>query len=462
MRFIEVYVKNIGGKRREKYSMKIRPAQALSGEIKVPGDKSISHRAAIFAAMAKGVTRIENYSASLDCNSTLNCLRGLGVKVSRSDLTVTITGVGKDGFHKPENALDCGNSGTTMRLLAGLLAGQNFDSILTGDESLKKRPMKRVIEPLNLMGTRIESQNGHAPLKVFGKGPFRGVKYKLPIASAQLKGAIMLAGLNADGETVIESPPSRMDESASRNHTELMLKYFGAKISEEFVQRGNEFRHKIRVSGESILTARDIQVPGDISSFSFFLVAACCLDSSAITILDVGLNPTRAAVIYILEKLGAKIEVSNRRVRGNEPVGDVRVTGNRTAFRNRSVTKIGGDVVANIIDEIPLLAVLGTQLEGGLEIRDAGELRVKESDRIHAVVTNLKRMNAKIEEYADGFLVKRSNLLGAKIDSFGDHRIAMAFSIAGLLADGETEIRDADCVKVSFPNFFEELLGASV
>lgn len=437
--------------------MKITKASSIKGTVNLPGDKSISHRAAMISAMAEGETRIENFATSADCAATLNCLRGLGVEISRTGTDVLIKGVGKKGFIKPAKPLDCGNSGTTMRLLAGILAGQEFDTVLVGDESLQSRPMRRIIEPLDRMGAKIESNNGTAPLKIHGKNPLRSITYNLPVASAQVKSSILLAGLNARGETKVLSPKSKVRISPSRNHTELMFEYLGADIAEDFIESDIFYIHQISISGESNLTARDLQIPADISSAAFFLVAASCLPDSEIVIKDVGLNITRSAVIEVLQGFGANIEIQNKRRSGNEILGDLRIVG-QSKLKSKAVSnRIEGDIIANLIDEVPILAVFGTQLENGLEIRDAEELRVKESDRITAVCQNLKKMNAKIEEFEDGLRVERSDLTGAKIDPYGDHRIAMAFAVAGLFAAGATEIADAACAKVSFPEFFQVL-----
>jgi 3-phosphoshikimate 1-carboxyvinyltransferase len=433
-------------------NMHIRPAKCVRGEILLPGDKSISHRAAIIAAMAEGETRIDNFATSVDCAATLECLRQLGVGVRHEGITVWVDGVGKSGFSSSDKPLDCGNSGTTMRLMAGVLAGQNFKTVLTGDDSLRERPMKRVIEPLASMGSNVESDGGRAPLTVHGVNPLRATEYELPVASAQIKSCVLLAGLNAEGKTsVIESTPTR-------DHTERMLRWFGVEVIEE-----EEDRHKRRISlkGEDELTGRGLAVPADISSATFFMVAATCLDQSIIRMPKVGLNPTRTAIIEVLtRKLGASVNVSERSEVNNEPVGDISVRGRLKPQRSNEIT---GRLVANLIDELPALAVLATQLEYGLMVRDAAELRVKETDRIAAVVENLRRMGADVEEFDDGFRVGKSNLKGARIDSFGDHRIAMAFAIAGLLAmEGETEIIDAECVDVSFPGFFETLQNVVV
>lgn len=437
--------------------MKINTAKFIKGKINLPGDKSISHRAAMLLAMAEGEAKIENFSTSEDCTSTLECLKNLGVEIKRYNNDVFIKGFGKKGFTKPDKELDCGNSGTTMRLLSGVLAGQNFQSTLIGDESLQKRPMERIIKPLELMGAKIESNDGKAPLKIYGKNPLERIEYVLPIASAQVKSCVLLAGLNADGVTKVLNPESKKRISPSRNHTELMFEYLGAEISEDFGETGKLFIHEATVSGDSILKAKDIKIPADISSAAFFLVAASCLEGSEITIKNVGLNITRSAIIEVLQGFGADIEVFNKHKISGEIIGDLKVSGQSKLGIKFLTNKIDGDIIANLIDEIPILAVFGTQIEGGLEIRDAAELRAKESDRISAVVENLKKMNADVEEFPDGFRVGKSELKGAKVDSYGDHRIAMAFAVAGLFASGETEILNSDCAKVSFPDFFQVL-----
>lgn len=439
--------------------MKIQPAESLNGKVRLPGDKSISHRAAILASMATGETRIENYATSADCASTINCLRNLGVEIQQVDSTVFVKGVGANGFTKPTKELDCGNSGTTMRLLAGVLAGQNFDSVLTGDASLAKRPMRRIIEPLTEMGARIESENGCAPLKIHGKNPLQAISYALPIASAQVKSCLLLAGLNTKGKSEIRNPKSKIKSSSSRNHTELMLRYLGAEIEESYAETEGGFIQEISIDGNPKLAAANLQIPSDISSAAFFIVAASCLENSEIVLENVGLNPTRTAILETLQSFGADIEVLDRNEICNEIVGDVSVRGRKILVSKAASNLIGGDVIANLIDEIPILAVFGTQIENGLEIRGAAELRVKESDRIAAIVENLRRMNASVEEFSDGFKVEKSNLRGATVDSFGDHRIAMAFAIAALFAKGETEITGAESAGVSFPEFFQTLAG---
>lgn len=435
--------------------MKIKSAQSINGTIDLPGDKSISHRAAIFSALANGESKIENFSSAADCASTLECLKNLGVEISRENSTVFIKGVGKKGLIKPLGELDCGNSGTTVRLLSGVLAGQDFDSVLIGDESLSIRPMKRVITPLEKMGARIEAENNCLPMKIHGINPLQPIEYEMPIASAQVKSCVLLAGLNSDGITKVQSPKTKDQSSSSRNHTEIMLKNLGANLEEEFVEQKGEFVHQVSVSGDSVLTAKDFFVPSDISSAAFFAVAAACLKNSELVIKNVGLNPTRTAFLDVLKRFGAKIEILNQKENGGEIIGDLRIFGK--AETESEYNLIDGEIIANLIDEVPILAVFGTQISGGIEIRNAEELRVKESDRIKTTVENLRRMNATVEEFPDGLRVEKSDLKGAELDSFGDHRIAMAFSIAALFAEGETEIGGAESASVSFPEFFDVL-----
>lgn len=392
------------------------------------------------AALSEGVTTIENFSPGADCASTLSCLEQLGVKIARNENTVIIYGVGKNGLKQPGEDLDCGNSGSTMRMLAGVLAGQDFTSVMTGDASLSARPMQRVIEPLSQMGAEFGSTEGHAPLTVRGTRPLKAISYTLPKPSAQIKSCVLLAGLFADGETtVVETVPTR-------DHTERMLPHFGVEVRSDGTN--------ISVSGNAQLTAANLTVPADISSAAFFMCAAAALKNSELTLLNLGLNPSRTAIVDVLKSLGAVITITNESSLGAEPVGDVIVRGSNLRWNNEV---IGGKLTAALIDEIPILAVLGTQVEGGLEIRDAAELRIKESDRIAAVVHNLKAMGTAVEEFPDGLRIERSNLKGAPIETFHDHRIAMAFAVAGLFADGETEIRGSECVNISFPGFFSLL-----
>ena len=439
--------------------MHIRGARCLRGEVILPGDKSISHRAAMLGAIANGRTRIDNFASSEDCASTLACLSQLGVESEREGSSVVILGVGKKGLQAPEGQLDCGNSGTTMRLLAGILAGQDFDSILTGDDSLSLRPMRRIAEPLVAMGAQVGTTDGHAPLKISGGRSLRGIEHILSVASAQVKSCILLAGLYAGGETVVVEPV------LTRDHTERMLRRFGVRVERASVPPSG---HRYSISGDGELFGCDQLVPGDISAAAFFLVAAACLDRSDITMRNVGLNPTRADIIGVLTGFGARIDwyddprAESGLDQNAEPAGDIRVRSGFDAGQPGRSNVIGGKVIPKVIDEIPILGVLGTQLEHGIEVRDAAELRVKESDRISAVVENLKRMNADVEEFDDGFRVRRSRLTGTRVDSHGDHRIAMAFSVAALLADGETEIDGAECAAVSFPGFFDQLRNVAI
>jgi 3-phosphoshikimate 1-carboxyvinyltransferase len=434
--------------------------------LSVPGDKSISHRAAILAALAEGRTVITNYSSSADCASTLEALRGLGVTVERDGSIVRVEGrsvdVGQriDGvqprLHQPSSPLDCGNSGTTMRLLAGVLAAQPFASVLVGDESLSRRPMRRVVEPLELMGARVSTDDGHAPLCVEGRRPLHAIEYKTAVASAQVKSCVLLAGLGAQGRTrVRESEPTR-------DHTERMLRWFGVNVASGFERadergEGAPGHFFAELEGPAELRARDLIVPGDISSAAFLVAAAALLEGSELHVEGVGLNATRAGVLETLRAFGADVSETDSDERCNEPVGNVRVRGSGRlgASRVGAVVLRGPDIPA-LIDELPLLAVVGSQSTCGMEIRDARELRVKESDRISAVVENLRAMGASVEEYEDGLRVEGpTRLRGARLRSFGDHRIAMAFAVAALTACGETYIEGAEeCVAVSFPEFF--------
>jgi 3-phosphoshikimate 1-carboxyvinyltransferase len=434
--------------------------------LSVPGDKSVSHRAAILAALARGRTEITNYSSSADCASTLEALRGLGVTVERDGPVVRIEGrrvdVGRridevqPRLHQPSAPLDCGNSGTTMRLLAGVLSAQPFAFVLVGDESLSRRPMRRVVEPLELMGARVSTDDGHAPLRVEGHRPLHAIEYTTPVASAQVKSCVLLAGLGAEGRTrVRETEPTR-------DHTERMLHWFGVHVASGFERaderdEGAPGHFYAELEGPAELRARDLMVPGDISSAAFLVAAAALLEESELHVEGVGLNATRAGVLETLRALGADVCETDAFERCNEPVGDVRVRGSGRLGASRAGTVVlrGSDIPA-LIDELPLLAVVGSQTAGGLEIRDARELRVKESDRISAVVENLRAMGASVEEYEDGMRVEGSaRLRGAHVRSFGDHRIAMAFAVAALTAEGETYIEGAEeCVAVSFPEFF--------
>ncbi|REJ75497.1 MAG: 3-phosphoshikimate 1-carboxyvinyltransferase [Acidobacteria bacterium] len=435
--------------------MRIRRGEQVRGEISLPGDKSISHRAAMIGAIAEGTTEISNFGPSADCVTTLRCLDRLGVKIKTGVDLVTVRGVGKTGFAAPSSELDCGNSGTTTRLLAGILAGHRFRTRMTGDRSLSSRPMQRIIRPLSKMGARVRSLDGKLPIEIEGATPLKGIAYDLPVASAQIKSCLLFAGLNADDITTVTEPVSTKRGPVSRDHTERMLEAFGADIELKDRKEDGGYKHSISISGASELKGRPVSVPGDISSAAFLIAAAAGLEGSELIIRDVGINPTRRAIVDAVIEMGADLDVAEKEAAGGEPIADIVVRGGLEPLSGPY--RIAGSVVANLIDELPVLAVLGTRLAGGLEVRNAEELRLKESDRIDAVVSNLRKMGAEVEEYNDGFGVGNSQLIGARVDSFGDHRIAMAFAIAGLFADGETAISGHECVDVSFPGFFRVL-----
>ncbi len=431
--------------------IKVRRGVPFEGEITVPGDKSISHRAVMLASLSNGPCKISNFLEGEDCRSTLSVMEQLGVKVEReSDGEVTIHGC--DGnFQAPKEDLDCGNSGTTMRLLSGILAAQPFQSRLVGDPSLSKRPMRRVIEPLALMGAnlRAEGDGGAPPLVVEG-GSLKAVAYETPVASAQVKSAILFASLFAEGITTVTEP------SASRDHTERMMNYFLVKLRREQLKDANNGASpKIRVTlaGKQKVESRDFKVPGDISSAAFWLVAAGARPGSRLLVKDVGLNPTRTGILAVLVRMGVRVrevvEISDQ----GEPFGLVDIRG--ASLRG---TTIGGAEIANVIDELPAIAVAGALAQGTTIIRDAAELRVKETDRIAAIASNLRAMGVTVEESPDGMTITGgAKLKGAKLPSFGDHRIAMAFAVAGLFATGRTIIENTACVKTSYPDFEKTL-----
>ena len=409
----------------------------------MPGDKSISHRAALIAALASGVTEISNFSTAQDCASTLACLQQLGVPVEFNEGVVRIAG--DQTLKAPDAPLVCGNSGSTMRILAGVLAGQNFDAELVGDKSLSSRPMRRIIEPLELMGARIDSTDGKPPLRIHGLDQLAPITYQLPVASAQVKSAILFAGLFANGRTTV------IEKSPSRDHTERLFNGFGVPVT-------TNDDLSITIDGPARFTGGTITIPGDVSSAAYFIAAAMLLPRSELTIEAVGLNPTRAAFLSVLRSWGAKISIHDLRDERNEPVGTVVVTGGLHSAARDEDRILSGSMIPSLIDELPLLAVVGSQIPGGIEIRDAEELRLKESDRLLATAENLRAMGANVEEFDDGIAVSGpADLHGATIDSFGDHRIAMAFSVAALIAGGETEIMDSECVGISFPEFFSLL-----
>ena len=440
---------------------KIHPAKSLHGAIELPGDKSISHRYAMLAALAEGTSELRHFSAAADCHSTLDCMKALGaeVKVERDRVpgsvladpgltTVRITG---RGLRESKRPLDAGNSGTTMRLLAGILAGQAFTSKLTGDASLQKRPMKRVVGPLRQMGAQISARDDNfAPLEIRG-GRLKSIEYEMPMASAQVKSAVLLAGLFADGATTVIEP------ARTRDHTELALEEFGAKIE----RHGRTITVHGHAAGngtspDAKLQGRALDIPGDLSSAVFFIAAASLLPESTLLIHNVGLNPTRTTILDVFLSMGADIATPQLRTAHREIVGDLAVKA--TALKGGVIE---GSTVPLVIDELPMLAALGPYTGEGIEIRDAEELRLKESDRIAALAENLRRMGAQVEERPDGLRVagKRvtPKLRGAEIDPRGDHRIAMALAVAALAAEGPTTIRDSECAAVSFPSFYSEL-----
>jgi 3-phosphoshikimate 1-carboxyvinyltransferase len=422
----------------------IHPAKNISGSIRLPGDKSISHRYAMLAAIAEGGTRLENFSTGADCASTLHCLRGLGVEWERSGNVVTIQGRGPK-LRAPTSSLDCGNSGSTMRMLSGILAGQEFSSELVGDGSLSRRPMARVITPLQAMGAKINAVESHAPLRITG-GNLKAIDYKMPVASAQVKSAVLFAGLFAESETRVEEPVQ------TRDHGELALRAFGAEVKTQ----GKEARIVGRQGlGGQRLRGMEATIPGDLSSAAFFLCAAALFPASQLTISGLGLNPTRSTLLDVLAGMGVGISITQLEEHHGELTGTVQVQGGELRG-----TVIQTPYTEKLIDEIPVLAAIAPYTENGIEIRDARELRVKESDRIAALASNLRTMGAEVEEREDGLRIPgKQRLHGAKIDSFGDHRIAMAFAVAALRAGGETVIEGTDAAVISFPEFFEELAG---
>jgi 3-phosphoshikimate 1-carboxyvinyltransferase len=420
----------------------VRPARNIAGALRLPGDKSISHRYAMLAAIAEGTTRLENFSTGADCASTLACLATLGVEVERNENAVVIHGRGP-ALQQPKRRLDCGNSGSTMRMLSGILAGQGFTSELEGDESLSRRPMARIIAPLEAMGAKIEAENGgRPPLRIMGTH-LKAIDYKMPVASAQVKSALLFAGLFADGETRVEEPVR------TRDHGELALRAFGAEVA----QHGNE----ARIAGGQKLHAIAAEIPGDLSSAAFFLCAAALFPGSRLLISGLLMNPTRARLLDILILMGVGISVAELEDKHGELVGTVEVDG-----RDLRGALVAGADTAALIDEIPVLAAIAPFTVTGIEVRDAKELRVKESDRIAAIVTNLRAMGAVVDEQGDGLKIPGGQTLhGAEIDSFGDHRIAMAFAVAALRAEGATTIHRADAAVISCPGFFDALEALS-
>lgn len=426
-------------------SIVITPKTSIQGVIEVPGDKSISHRSIMLGAIANGVTTVRGFLRGEDNLATMAAFRAMGIEINDDGTTISIQGKGLHGLSEPKDILDCGNSGTSIRLLTGLLAGQPFFSVLTGDQYLRKRPMKRVVGPLTNMGARIYGRDhgNLAPLAING-GSLNAIGYESPVSSAQVKSAIMLAALYADGDTSVREP------SLSRDHSERMFRLFGASI--------DHFFNGVTVRGGVELQGQEINVPGDISSAAFFIVAALITPGSELLIRNVGVNPTRTGVIDVLRSMGGRIELLNEREISGEPVADIQISSS-----DLKGVSISGDVVPRAIDEFPAICVAAACAEGTTTLRDAHELRVKETDRIAAMATNLRLLGVAVDECDDGMdITGVESLTGAKLDSFGDHRIAMAMSVAGLVAKGGITVGDIDCVATSFPNFFEllEAVGA--
>ena len=419
--------------------MEIKKQTNLRGMLTVPGDKSISHRAVMFGSLAKGTTRISHFLEGADCLSTIACFRKMGIDIERNASEILVHGKGLHGLSAPDGILDVGNSGTTTRLISGILAGQNFTSELDGDDSIRTRPMKRIMTPLTSMGADITSKrdNGCAPLVIDGK-TLHGIHYDSPVASAQVKSCVLLAGMYADSITSVTEP------FLSRNHTEIMLNYFGAKVTSEGTTAS--------IVPEPVLNGREIQVPGDISSAAYFIAAGLLTPGSEILLKNVGINPTRAGILKVCMDMGADITLLNESTEG-EPTADLLI---RTS--NLKGTTIEGGIIPTLIDEIPMIAVMAAFADGTTVIRDAQELKVKESDRITVMVDNLKRMGADIEGTEDGMIIHGGKPMhGAAIDSHLDHRVAMSFAVAGTICDGTMDILNGDCVNISYPEFYNDL-----
>lgn len=423
--------------------MELCSITGLKGKVTIPGDKSISHRCVMFGSISKGNTEVHNFLKGADCLATIRCFRTLGIEIEENNSFITIHGKGLHGLSAPSDILDVGNSGTTTRLLSGILAGQPFDSKLSGDESLNSRPMKRIMEPLSQMGANISSilRNGCAPLYIT-PGKLHGIHYESPVASAQVKSCLLLAGLYAEGTTSVTEP------TLSRNHTELMLREFGADIHSTFSLDSTKATAAVTPGHE--LYGQKITVPGDISSAAYFIAAGLIVTGSEILIENVGINPTRAGILKVCEDMGADITLLNERNESGEKIADILV---RTSSLHG--TTIEGDIIPTLIDEIPMIAVMAAVAEGTTVIKDAAELKVKETDRIETVTDNLKAMGCDVTATEDGMIIKGGKLKGATIHTLLDHRIAMAFSIAALVAEGNTKILDSKCVDVSYPEFYE-------
>ncbi len=421
--------------------MKFKKINALRGEVTIPGDKSISHRAVMLGAISEGTTRITNFLRGADCLSTIACFRKMGIDIEESPDQILVHGKGLHGLQAPADILDAGNSGTTTRLISGILAGQSFESTLTGDASIQKRPMKRIITPLTMMGADVESLSGDgcAPLRIRGSH-LKGIDYHSPVASAQVKSCILLAGLYADSVTSVTEP------YVSRDHSERMLSSFGAALKTD--------GSTVSIQPEPRLMGQEVAVPGDISSAAYFIAAALLVPGSELLIKNVGINPTRDGILRICRRMGADITILNRREHGREPVADLLVK-----HSPLTGTVIEGAVIPTLIDELPILAVMAAFAEGSTVIRDAQELKVKESNRLDILVHHLSAMGADITGTEDGMVINGVRPLhGAVLESHLDHRIAMSFAVAGIAAQGETEILQADCVDISYPGFYRDLL----
>ena len=424
--------------------MAITKVKSLKGEITVPGDKSISHRGVMFGAISEGITELTGFLDGADCRSTISCFKAMGIDITQEHDHVVIHGKGLKGLSAPSKMLDVGNSGTTTRLISGILAGQKFISTLNGDESIQKRPMGRIITPLTSMGAHIKSikDNGCAPLEI-GGAPLHAIHYDSPVASAQVKSCVLLAGLYADGFTSVTEPV------ISRNHTELMLKGFGADIKSEGLTAS--------IAGGPRLIGQKITVPGDISSAAYFIVAGLICPNADLLIKNVNTNPTRAGIIQVAKNMGGNIELLNERIVSGEPVADIHVSSS-----DLHGCEVSGEIIPTLIDELPVIAIMAACAKGTTVIKDAAELKVKESDRIATVTENLKNMGCDITPTEDGMIIVGGNPLhGALISTYKDHRIAMSFAIAGLVADGETSFDDEGCCVISYPDFFETLKALS-
>ncbi len=435
-------------------SKHVAPVRWLKGSPEIPGDKSISHRAAIVGTLAQGRTRITNFLTAQDCLNTLAACEQLGAVVERQGTMLTLEGRGLRGLTRPAADIDCGNSGTGVRLLSGVLAGQPFTSVITGDAQVRSRPMRRIIEPLEKLGARIESRPGLlCPLRIHGAS-LRGTEYRSPVASAQVKSCLLLAGLFAEGETRILLP------AASRDHTERMLKAFGAQVAQGQISDSAQTHWTastgewVSIQGQTPLTAQAVDIPADISSAAFFLVAAALLPGSALQLNNIGMNPTRTGVLDVLSRMGAKIQIDNQREMNGEPVADLRVAGG-DPLNARTIS--GENLIPRLIDELPILAVAAAAAHGETIIEDAAELKVKETDRIGVLVAEFRKIGVEAQERPDGMVIRGGEIRGGTADSHGDHRLAMCLAIAGLVSEEGVTVENPECVETSFPQFWRQL-----